>query len=274
MVRQIWIVIFCLSAFLPSGSWALGPRCYKRLVGLLSIFHRPLTLQQTIEKYSSHYQAIPENKYEAIDTLGIELEGAVKDRESLYIVRDVIAKELATTLPGVESYSVEGSPDDLYAPSYPQIRYKKDGESFFWVFYGDESVKPLPGWQSAEIAAPPLNSKKERAQFFHLLPKIEKSGLRPVPESGGVHFHIGFSNAQPAEAALLVLAFSKVERDLFRVMGILPSRRKFTELIRTPILNRLFAGNVNIRSLESLIEDLSPTVDRYGPGARHTMINS
>jgi hypothetical protein len=138
----------------------------------------------------------------------------------------------------------------------------------------DSSLSEMPGWTGVEITSPIRMSLRDDEIFDDLIEHLEVAAeLKAWPEHrAGFHIHIGTPKLKPEEAALMLLAFAKVEKEFREYVGIHKSRDAFSRKIpreeienylrarypkRGPILDDLMSlvktrdRSLNIYSLES-----------------------
>ena len=202
------------------------------------------------------------SSYQALDvkyrrpTLGIELEGVFpgKSREEAFQkIETIFLDQFSRFSPKLERFTFftrntnqrrEGS----------QFTLLKSGNTK-WQVKDDGSIIAPKGYVGVELVSPILRTANDVAKYKRLVEKYVEAGLKSEPNSAALQMHFGFpedlpldkntvSNESKAKVLLLILIFSKIERQLMEIYKVTEGRKKYT--VPTPIgaINEIKSGMI------------------------------
>lgn len=179
-------------------------------------------------------------------TIGIEVEGVVGRKIGRNGLATLVASELAAVYPNQQVTLDRGV-----------VQYYRNGDLYRYWIADDSTIQNRTGEESVEIIAPILRNEEDLQVFFRVLDKLKvEGGMRADPTSAGVHVHVGFPEARPAEIGLLALIFAMIEKDTFKSFSVVKSRQNQWAQLTSQDLKVLFhLKNIDGLKVESFLGD-------------------
>ncbi len=126
-----------------------------------------------------------------------------------------------------------------------------------WHLRDDGSIRPPLDFYGVELVTPILRKQSDVEKFRRLVAFLSAQGLRAQPDSAALQAHVGFTENGPidkqsitpaskvAEALVMILTFSKIEKELMRLFAVNPARQKFTMPTPEPLVQAILNGEIS-----------------------------
>ena len=206
-------------------------------------------------------------------TSGLEFEGLLTATDDPYknAAVELVSILHETGLPA-ELFYIDSFEEEMF-----QIRTVQLGAPRNFVIMSEGVHKALKDSMSVvgvEVKSDVLVTDEDAEAFFEILFQLKTNiDLRPSPQTGGVHVHVGVPGISAAEVSLLALVFSKIREQLFDFFHTADSRTKYNHPTNSTVLDLIrenpesfFQANfLDNRTLRSYLVDLDiipGTLDR------------
>ncbi len=211
-------------------------------------------------------------------TIGFELEGVIpgRDREDAFnrlydvIKKDIVRKMYSGREVLLENYKFETRRGEPRQGTRLKVQGSKRIKDVEWHVKDDGSIVPPEGYIGMELVSPVLRGRREIRWSYGWIVALAKNGLQPEPNSAAFQVHAGFTDSGPlekdvvtsptvvAETMVMMLVFSKIEKELMALYGTAPSRQKFTMPTPQEVIEVVEAGRVDLKNTV-----LSQFLDHY-----------
>lgn len=189
---------------------------------------------------------------------GIEIEGSISSKIGHEGVAEIIRRYLSRAYPKATVSEIEPT---LSSSTQYWVTYQKaNGDKKVWVVKEDHTIRTfdLP----LEIASPILEDAEDFEFFNKVVKGIQKAGAQVEPQSGGVHVHVDFENAEVGEIASIAAIFSDIEKEVKKRFSTHPSRSVHIENTSADLLEKLQEMPLDLEDPQ-LLNRLIYAQDRY-----------
>lgn len=151
---------------------------------------------------------------------GIEIEGSISVKIGHKGVADIIRSYLLRAYPKATVTEVQPT---MTSGTQHWVTYQKtNGDKKIWVVKEDYTIRTID--LPLEVTSPILEDSEDFELFNKVVKGLQKAGAQVETDSGGVHVHVDFENAEAGEFASLAAIFSEIENEVKNRFSVHPWR--------------------------------------------------